>query len=222
MTRRLCQSALAVEAVHHCTALITSVRAAAGNNTPFALRVIDSQNVFAAVGVLAVEAARLRAAGEGAPKIRSRLEHLALYTQGYMVPPDLHYLRNRIKKRGDKSVSFLSATLGTALDIKPILHCNRGDTAPAAKVKGFNNAAEKLLDFAGSRVRSGLMTPTMGLSYGGDLEGLRALPGYQRLRDTCAQHNVEVLESVMSLSGMVNVGKGALVVGFAAEPHKFE
>ena len=26
-----------------------------------------------------------------------------------MVPPDLHYLRNRIKKRGDKSVSFFSA-----------------------------------------------------------------------------------------------------------------
>ncbi|MES2857925.1 MAG: DegV family protein [Pseudomonadota bacterium] len=198
------------------------VRIAAGNHTPFALRMIDSQNVFAAVGVLAVEAARLRAAGEGAPKIRSRLEHLALYTQGYMVVPDLHYLRNRIKKRGDKSVSLVSAMLGTALDIKPILHCNRGDTAPAAKVKGFNAAAGKLFDFAGSRVRAGLMTPTMCLSYGGELDGLRALPGYQCLRDTCAEHNVEVLESVMSLSGMVNVGKGALVVGFAAEPHKFE
>ena len=198
------------------------VRTAAGNHTPFALRMIDSQNVFAAVGVLAVEAARLRAAGEDAPKIRSRLEHLALYTQGYMVVPDLHYLRNRIKKRGDKSVSFFSAALGTALDIKPILHCNRGDTAPAAKVKGFNPAAEKLFDFAGSRVRAGLMTPTMCLSYGGELEGLHALPGYERLREVCAQHNVEVLESVMSLSGMVNVGKGAVVVGFAAETHKFE
>ena len=198
------------------------IRAASGNQTPFALRVIDSQNVFAAVGVLVVEAARLRAAGETPPKIRARLENLALYTQGYMVPPDLHYLRNRIKKRGDKSVSFLSAALGTALDIKPILHCNRGDTAPAAKVKGFNPAAEKLFDFAGSRVRSGLMTPTMCLSYGGELEGLHALPGYERLRDVCAQHNVEVLESVMSLSGMVNVGKGAVVVGFAAEPHNFE
>lgn len=198
------------------------VRTAAGNNMPFSLRVIDSQNVFAAVGVLAVEAARLRADGEGAPKIRARLENLALYTQGYMVPPDLHYLRNRIKKRGDKSISFLSATLGTALDIKPILHCNRGDTAPATKVKGFDSAVEKLFDFAGKRVQAGLMTPTMGLSFGGELEGMHALPGYERLRETCAEHNVEVFESVMSLSGMVNVGKGALVVGFAAEPHKFE
>src|SRR3970040_600703 len=70
------------------------VRAAAGNTTPFALRVIDTQNLFSAQGVTAVEAVRLRAAGRGAPKIRARLENLALYTQGYLVPRDLYYLRN--------------------------------------------------------------------------------------------------------------------------------
>jgi fatty acid-binding protein DegV len=198
------------------------VRAAAGINTPFALRVVDTQNVFAASGVLPVEAARLRGAGEGAPKIRARLEYLALNTHGYMVPPDLHYLRNRIKRRGDKSVSFLSATLGTALDIKPVLHCNRGETGPVAKIKGFDAAAQKLFGFAGERVRKGLLTPTMSLSYGGRLEEMRALPGYDDLRATCASHNVELFESVMSLTGMVNVGKGALVVGFASEPHRFE
>jgi DegV family protein with EDD domain len=197
------------------------VRQAAGNNTPFSLRVIDSHKVLAAVGVLAGGGAPRRAPGEGAPKIRARLENLALHTQGYMVPPDLHYLRNRIKKRGDKSVSFLSATLGTALDIKPILHCNKGETAPVAKVKGFEVAVEKMLDFAAKRVRAGLMTPTLGLSFGGELDVMRALPGYQRLRDTCAEYNVEVYESVMGLSGMVNVGKGALVVGFAAENAPF-
>ena len=50
---------------------------------------------------------------------------------------------------------------------------------------------------------------------------MRALPGYQRLRDICENNKVEVFESVMSLTGMVNVGKGAVVVGFASEPHKF-
>ena len=198
------------------------VRAAAGNNMPFSLRVIDSQNVFAAVGVLVVEAARLRAAGEGAPKIRARLENLALYTQGYMVPPDLHYLRNRIRKRGDRSVSFISAALGTALDIKPILHCNRGDTEPVGKVKGMENATQKMFDFAAKRVKEGLMTPTVGVSYGGDLEDLHKNPGYQNLREVCAENNVEIFESVMGLSGLVNVGRGAAVVGFAAEPQKFE
>ena len=198
------------------------VRAASGNTTPFSLRVIDSQNVFAGVGVLAIEAARMRAAGETPPKIRAHLENLANNTHGYMVPPDLHYLRNRIKKRGDKSVSFISAALGTALDIKPILTCYRGETSPVGKVKGFNAAVEKMFDFAGKRVRAGLLTPTMNLSYGGEMEEMRKLPGYDRLRETCAEHNVEVFESFMGLSGLVNVGRGAMVLGFASEPHKFE
>ena len=198
------------------------VRQAAGNATPFALRVVDTQNVFAASGILPVEAARLRAAGEGAPKIRARLEHLALHTHGYMVPPDLHHLRTRIRRRGDRSVSLLSAALGTALDIKPVLHCHRGETGPVAKVKGFEQAAEKLFAFVGRRVEAGLMTPTVALSYGGELAAMHALPGHARLRETCAAHNVELLESVMSLTGMVNVGKGALVAGFAGEAAKFE
>jgi DegV family protein with EDD domain len=197
------------------------VRAAAGHDTPFALRVIDSQNLFAAQGILPVEAVRLRDAGEGAPKIRARLEHLALHTHGYMVPRDLYYLRARARKKGDRSVGLVSAALGTALDIKPILHANRGETGPVAKAKGFEPAVQTVMEFAGQRVRAGLLTPTLCLSYGGELEEMRALPGYEQLRATCAEHNVEVFESVMSLTGMVNVGKGAMVVGFAAEPHQF-
>ena len=197
------------------------VRQAAGNNTPFSLRVIDSQNVFAAVGVLAIEAARLREAGEAPPKIRERLEELALNTHGYMVPPDLYYLRNRARTKGDRSVSLFSAALGTALDIKPILHCHRGETAPAGKIKGFETAVQKLFDFTVQRIHAGLMTPTLCVSYGGELAELRALPGYARLRETCAANSIELFESVMSLTGMVNVGKGAIVLGFAAPPHTF-
>ncbi|WP_147653360.1 DegV family protein [Vulcaniibacterium gelatinicum] len=198
------------------------IRAAAGHDTPFALRVIDTQNLFAAQGVTAVEAVRLRDAGEGAPKIRARLEHLALHTHGYMVPPDLYYLRARARKKGDRSVGLLSAALGSALDIKPVLHCNRGETGAVAKIKGFEPAVRKLFEFTIGRIRAGLMTPTVCLSYGGDLAEMRALPGYESLRAACAEHNIELYESVMSLTGMVNVGKGALVVGFAAEPHAFE
>jgi DegV family protein with EDD domain len=198
------------------------IRAAAGNDTPFALRVIDSQNLFSAQGILPVEAVRLRAAGEGPPKIRARLEHLAMHTHGYLVPRDLYYIRNRARKKGDRSVSLLSAALGTALDIKPVLHANRGETGPVAKIKGFDAAVQKVFDFAAGRVESGLLTPTLCLSYGGELDEMRALPGYARLRETCADRNIDVYESVMSLTGMVNVGKGAVVVGFAADPHAFD
>ena len=43
-------------------------------------------------------------------------------------------------------------------------------------------------------------------------------------RPACAipASNTTSMESVMSLSSMANVGKGAMLVGFAAEPGKFE
>lgn len=198
------------------------VRQAAGHNWPFALRVLDTQNLFAAQAVMAVEAVRLREAGAGVQQMRERLETLAGNLHGYLVPRDLYYLRARARHKGDRSVGLLSAALGSALDIKPILHGHRGETSPVAKVKGFDGAVAKLFEFAGNRVRSGLMTPTLCLSYGGELSDLHALPGYDKLRATCQEHGVTVYESVMSLTGMVNVGKGAVVVGFADGPHSFE
>ena len=197
------------------------IRQAAGNAAPFALRVMDTQSLFAGQGVTAVEAVRMVQAGEGVAKIRARLENIAINTHAYMVPRDLMYLRSRTRAKGDKSVSLLSATLGSALDIKPILYCNRGDTAPVAKIRGWEPAARQLFQFAVDRVRAGLMTKTMCLSFGGDLEEMRLLPGYNSLRDVCNEYGVEVFESVMSLTGMVNVGKGSLVIGFASEPHTF-
>ena len=147
---------------------------------------------------------------------------MSINTQTYMVARDLMYLRSRTKAKGDKSVSLFSATLGSALDIKPVLYCNRGETKPVAKIRGFDTAVRKLFAFASERVTAGLMTPTLCLSYGGELEELRLLPGYNALIDTCRKHGVEVFESVMSLTGMVNVGKGSVVVGFAAEAREFK
>ena len=197
------------------------VRTRAGHTTPFALRIVDSQQVFAGQGILPVEAVRLRDAGASAPEIRSRLEFLAERSYAYMVPRDLAYLRARIKHRGDRSVSLLAALIGGALDIKPILHCHRGDTGPLAKVRGFEPAAAKLFAFAIARIRAGLLTPTLCLSYGGELEQMRALPGYAALVEACDAHHVERFETVMSLTGMVNVGVGSLTIGFAAPPHGF-
>lgn len=198
------------------------MRSAAGHQSPFALRVVDTQSLFAGQGVTAVEAVRMIEAGEGVAKIRARLDNLAINTHAYMVPRDLMYLRSRAKTKGDKSVSLFSATLGSALDIKPVLYCNRGETKPVAKIRGFDTAVRRLFAFASERVTAGLMAPTLCMSYGGELEEMRLLPGYTELTDVCRTHGVEVFESVMSLTGMVNVGKGSLVVGFAGEAHEFK
>lgn len=196
------------------------IRKAAGVEGPFLMRVIDTGNLFAAQGVTAVEALRLIAAGESPGTIRERLEHLAQHTYGYMLPRDLYYLRARAQKKGDRSVGWLSAALGSALDIKPLLRGFRGETGPVAKLRGFEHGAQALFTYATARVRAGLMTATMCVSYGGDLAELESLPGYAALKEACAENGVELFECVMSVTGMINVGTGAVTLGFAAEDHE--
>ncbi|HJW05568.1 MAG TPA: DegV family protein [Rhodanobacter sp.] len=198
------------------------VREKAGVPGPFMMRVVDTGNVFTGAAPAVYEAARLIAADEPPSTIRERLVHIANHSYGYMLPRDLIHLRNRIKKRGDRSVSLLSAMVGTALDIKPILRCFRGDTSPVGKVRGFEQGAEALFGYVARRVRAGLLVPVVCVSYGGDLEVLPHLPGYLELRQACEECGVELMEAPMSITGMVNVGEGAVTVGFAAEEHEAE
>jgi DegV family protein with EDD domain len=198
------------------------VRDKAGVAGPFMMRVVDTRNVFAGSAPAVYEAARLIAANASPAAIRERLMYIADHSYGYMLPRDLYYLRARAMKKNDRSVSLLSVVLGSALDIKPLLQCFRGETGPVGKVRGFEHGAETLFAYAARRVRAGLLVPVMCVSYGGDLAVLPGLPGYAELRKACEESGVEVLEAPMSITGMVNVGEGAVVLGFAAEEHSVD
>lgn len=193
------------------------IRRAAGNNTPFALRVQDTGNLFAGQALPAWDTLRQRRLGESPMRIRTRLERVANSTQGLVVTPDLYYMRNRGRKKGDRSVSLVSAMLGTALDVKPLVHAHRGNTTPVAKVRGFEAASEKLFDTVALNVRNKLMVDAVCLSYGGELDAMRNLPGYDALIATCREHGVEVIESMLGLTGVINIGKGALTAAYCKE-----
>ena len=196
------------------------IRRQAGVSGPFSLRVIDTQNLFAAQAITAVEAIRMIGQGENPLRIRDRLEQIAPKTYGYMIPRDLYQLRARAQKKGDKSVGWLQYALGSALDIKPIIQGFRGETGPVAKIRHFDEGVAQLFAYACERIRSGLLTPTMSVSYGGDLSELEKLNGYRELETACSDNSVELLTSVMSTTGAINVGDGAVSLGFASEEHE--
>ncbi len=198
------------------------VREQAAIPGPFMMRVVDTRNVFAGAAPAIYEASRMIAAGKGPAAIRERLLHVANHSYGYMLPRDLYYLRARAKKKNDHSVSLFTAMLGSALDIKPILRCFQGETGPVGKVRGFEPGAEALFGYAAKRVRNGLLVPVVCVSYGGDLAVLGQLPGYAALHAACAECGVELMEAPMSITGMVNVGEGAVALGLAAEDHDAE
>jgi DegV family protein with EDD domain len=196
------------------------VREQAGIPGPFMMRVVDTRNLFAGAAPAIYEASRMITGGATAGAIRERLLHIANHSYAYMLPRDLYYLRARAKTKNDRSVSLFSAMLGSALDIKPILRCFRGETGPVGKVRGFEPGAEALFGYAAKRVRAGLLVPVVCVSYGGDLEVLKHLPGYTELRTACEECGVELMDAPMSITGMVNVGEGAVTLGLAAEEHE--
>jgi len=195
-------------------------RQAAGIKTPFAMRVIDTQNCFGAQAIPVIECVRMLKAGESHNKIRERIEYLVQNTFGYLLPRDLKQLRARAQKRGDKSVGFMQYIIGSALDVKPVVRGYRNTTGPVARVRHFEEGAAKVFKYAEAQVRRGLLTPTLLIEYGGDPANLKYLAGYAQLLDTAQKHGVEVFLAMMSMVAGIHVGEGALGVAFAASEHE--
>ncbi len=199
-----------------------AVRAGAGVPGPFALRVIDSQNLFCAQGVLALETARLIREGHTPNRIRERLDSLIPSLYMYGLPNDLYHLRARANKKGDKSVGWFKYALGSALDVKPLIRCNRGETGSIASIRHFDEGSRRLCGFVAERIRAGLLTPTVCVTYAGDLAKLEKLPGYAELKAVAQEHGVSIYASVASITACINVGEGALAFGFCAPGHEYK
>lgn len=188
---------------------------------PFAIRVVDSQNLITGPGVLAWEAARLVRHGHTPQDIRLQLDDLVPYVYSYLVPQDLYYIRTRAARRGDHSVNLLSYVLGQTLDIKPILQACRGDTRTIAKVRRYDGAVERLFRHAAERIEAGLLVPLINISYGGDPATVPNMPGFGLLQQAADQYRIELMISTMAPATAVNVGIGALSLAYCGDAGEF-
>lgn len=194
------------------------VRAKAGLEGSFALRVVDTRTLFTGEAVLAHEAVRL-IHEEQVPfdRLRPEIEALAKHTHAYLIPEGLHYLRKAGKARGDRSVSWLSYTIGTALDIKPIVKAYQGDTFPFKKIQGFGTAVYSMFDLLKVQMEKGLTCKTICMSYAGNPDVIRSMSGYKALEQAAERHGVKLLMTVMSTTAGINVGPGSFAVGFISD-----
>jgi len=197
------------------------LRHAADVSGPFAMRVLDSRNLFAAQGVQVMELARLIRADTPVPRIVRRLDEIVPRTYCYIVPSDLRYLHARPGRQGEKGAGFAVTPLGRALDVKPIICCLGGVTGTVAGVRHFNAAAARVFGNVTREIERGLLVPFVNLSYGGDWTFITQLPEFQNLSRAASQRGVEVHWSHLSMSAGVSVGPGALTVGIIAQPHSF-
>jgi len=104
------------------------------------IHVIDSLSATAAMDFLIHELIKLRDDGATAAAAIKRIENLRDHTQGWAIMSDLFNL-----KRGGR-ISGVKATIGTILNVKPILYLNKvGKLAIENKMKGSRHAINYIL-----------------------------------------------------------------------------
>lgn len=202
-------------------------RAAAGVAGHFAMRVVDGRSIFAGSAVLAAEAVRLIGDGAHPNAVRTRLEQLAGQVCTFLVADDLGHLRRRGFQKGARGglldrLRGAALGLGSLLDVKPVISVQQGEDKPVALAPSFDNAAEKLLAHARMRVLAGeLLAPQLCISFAGELSLVRDLPGFVELDAACTERGVTLQLAMLSPTGAINLGRGALSLAFAAPTAAF-
>lgn len=113
------------------------------------LEVVDSGQVSAGLGMLALFAARMAARGDTAGTIRQRLDAMAPRVQTLFVVDTLEYLA-----RGGR-IGRARALLGGLLRIKPILGVIEGEVAKVDEVRGGRATHPRILELLAKRIEKG-------------------------------------------------------------------
>lgn len=211
----------ASEAMNSVMANCEQARADSGRDGKFSMRVIDSKQIFAGQGLLAAHTLKLIDQRLSKNALRNEVERFSDKIFTCVIPRDLHYIRERARRRGDKSISGVVAFLGKALNITPIIFGQGVDGQPVAKTRSFDMAVEKVMNYATARVEAGLRTPYLSLSCSLSWTEIEDLPGLNQLRNACEKNGVELLLSQMGITSSIYVGPGSLCLALAAEPHNF-
>lgn len=193
-----------------------AIRQEAGNSNPFAMRVLDGKTLFTGQAVLVHETLRLIRKEElPLEKLRPAVEELSKKVYAHVIPEDLKYVYQRARKKGDRSINWLSFKLGSALDMKPIIQMNQGESEAIKKIQGFESAVGVLLDNTMDLIRDEkLLTKTVCMSYAGNPETIKKHPKYMELTRLAKKQGVETMLSVMSTTAGINVGPGAFSLAF--------
>ncbi|MFL1404486.1 DegV family protein [Marinobacter sp. M1N3S26] len=209
-------------AMNQVMARYQPIREKAGRSGPFSMRVVDTGQVFAGQGLMAAHTLRLINQKLSKNALRHQVETFADNIYTCSIPRDLHYIRERARRRNVKSISAVSAFLGKTLNITPIVWGHGADGTAVAKTRSFDAAVEKVLDYAVRRVEAGLLTPYVSLSCGMSSAEIEQLPGLARLREACQRHKVELLLCQMGITSSIYLGPGSVCLALAAEDHGFE
>lgn len=132
------------------------------------ITVVDTQALSYACGMIVVEAARMAQAGKTREEILARIEDMKGRADHLFSVETLEYL-----KKGGR-LSSTKATIGTILNVKPILTIADGKVENLDKVRGSKKIIPRMIELAKERgIQKGC--EIIGLAHGNNIEGLEIL-----------------------------------------------
>lgn len=201
-----------------------------GLNTPFHLMVLDSKTLFAGQAVLVDAVVRLLQNSDlPFNELRRMAEAFRQHIHCYLLSDDLSYSRIQIgrksenngkgenNEKAEKGAGFLNYHLSSLFNIKPVHRFRDGKIEVAFRSRGFDNALSDLLDQARRSIDDGLKNPVIVISYAGNLQEIKQKPAIMAFEQYAQKRGVQVLMSIMSAAGSVNVGPGAVSLAYAIE-----
>jgi len=208
----------ALSATQSLVLIHNKVRRSIGTRSPLRAAVIDSQSGFTGEAVLVAEAVAQRDRGVSAHDIAESVKALRARVHTLIVPGELRHLANAALGAGYCAPPRWKIALARWFDIHPVLHITAARSPHMiARPRGAVQAQTEALNRVTRHVELGLSTPTVCLSYAGDLEEITSLPACAALRDECRRRKVELLTTTMSMTGCAYLGPGALAVSFISE-----
>ncbi len=185
----------------------------------FEFQTQDSHQLFAGYAWIGAYAAiEMRANQWTLEQTKAAIENVGTNMSAYLVPGTLKTIRERAMRKGEKSVGFFGYALGTALDIKPVIACRNGLTNAVGRVRGWEHAINEVVRSVMDLIERGaLIYPLVTVAYGGNLRDLLSIACVNQLDQMCRKNNVRLLRSMMSTTGIVNVGAGGFSIAICAK-----
>jgi DegV family protein with EDD domain len=110
------------------------------------IRIVDSLSISMSLGFCVLAAARAAAAGKSLDEVVAAAESVRDKTELFFAVDTLEYLHRGGRIGGAKRL------LGTALNIKPLLHLEDGRVEPLAQVRTKRKAVARMLEIAEERL----------------------------------------------------------------------
>lgn len=174
------------------------------------MKAIDSKSASTATGLIALQAAKLAAAGLDFDIIVEQVYELADHIEHIFTVADLSWLikRGRIGK--------MEGIIGNMLSIRPILQVKDGAAEVTVRVRGRKKALLYITDIVAERIKD-FPDQTIGISHAGDLELVSELKDmlFQRLGEK------DIIINKIGAALVSHLGIGGVGVFFFNKEPKF-